>query len=783
MPAPRYWIVRLQTVTLLLPHAVSGLVLEDYNIRGGADPTGGSYLYWNSGTRFFSNAAEALGLGTYEEKDWNGDRDEEISVSVAAGGRVAIFQYYNDTVRGPAEDPFYSLQAGMPQFSFTYHNPSASAVLVSLAVEISGSRMVPLPGTTWQLASGQVGEYSINLATNSKFAELVDGWSGGALRFTLIQETPDGIPSTVEYDDFRLMEAVSVPREPTPLDISPDEWTKTDQLGWLHGEQQDIAWSPSLGWLSHKYFPWIYQDVLGWVYCSETEDDEDWYLFSPAEGHFFHSPQSRFWAYRFRLGDWQNLVTGEHFFQGSTWLRSVATGQPDDVPGNWSLSFQPKPALAEILGRPDPEVPVYGLYCWAGEYIAHREFINTMGWRQFRLSGPINDEVVRAYSEDGARVMFTIAARDPFTSEWRNAASFDTLEDFIADFLEDITRVLDRYGPEGTFWQQNPGLTHKPIEAIEIFNEPNFWYLNMTKAEYDAGEETPELKEERIGIYAQLLPAAYAHIKENWPSITVVGFGGGGAASADVGFISAVHGTPTFSMPAYDVLSTHPYVRPVPPEANSIRAWGNYSITRNHQTIRSVMAASGAANKPVWWTELGWSVEDGFFANDGEGTIPRSLQAAYYIRSYARALRLGVERLTFMSIVDTDSVNFGLLDRNGTLRPSAHAVQNMISLMPHPRLLATVLETSDDSVCAYTFDPDVNDPGDFPITMAWSVRNDNARLELLWDVTATGALTINADQLELIDMAGNATLHRREDGPLAIQLGPYPVYIRPVDGF
>jgi hypothetical protein len=37
-----------------------------------------------------------------------------------------------------------------------------------------------------------------------------------------------------------------------------------------------------------------------------------------------------------------------------------------------------------------------------------------------------------------------------------------------------------RYGPSGTFWQENPSLPQYPITVFEIGNEPNFWNKNPT---------------------------------------------------------------------------------------------------------------------------------------------------------------------------------------------------------------------------------------------------------------------------------------------------------------
>jgi polysaccharide biosynthesis protein PslG len=50
-------------------------------------------------------------------------------------------------------------------------------------------------------------------------------------------------------------------------------------------------------------------------------------------------------------------------------------------------------------------------------------------------------------------------------------------------------RLVDRYGPNGTIWQQNPGVTPRPITAWQIWNEPNlkqYWYPKPNAGQYQS---------------------------------------------------------------------------------------------------------------------------------------------------------------------------------------------------------------------------------------------------------------------------------------------------------
>jgi len=449
--------------------------------------------------------------------------------------------------------------------------------------------------------------------------------------------------------------------------------------------------------------------------------------------------------------------------------------QPKTIPGQWKMAEQPLPPLKDIVGRPATRRPVYGLYCWASEYIRYHDHIRKIGFTNFRLSGPMDDQCMKLYAADEVEVMATLATRvyESFSGgkkDWRNRATYDTDEAFIADYLAGVDKFLTRWGPGGTFFKDNPDLPRRPIRFIEIWNEPNFWYLDadrMVPPKDEADRLATEARREKL--YAKMLPAAYQFIKKKWPDVQVVGFGAGGAAHADVRFIKNVHAANPAVARSYDVLSTHPYVRPAPPETDYVRPWGQYSIAGGLAEIRKAMQKAGTSDRPIWYTELNWTItqEEGGAYKTGKRDTTALLAAAYWVRSYALALRLGAERLNFMSIVDTDNCNSGLLNRDGSWRPSAHAVKTMIELMPHPQLIAAEADGA-DGCYAYWFRANAGggDTAD-RVLMAWKVDGPGT-LEVAWPY----------GKAKVTDMLGNERIVESHEKRLSVEIGPCPVYIQ-----
>jgi|GEM_PF-1463522 len=433
--------------------------------------------------------------------------------------------------------------------------------------------------------------------------------------------------------------------------------------------------------------------------------------------------------------------------------------QPTTIPGEYSVGAQPFPAAASIIARPAQTLPVYGLYTWGYEYMQNRENIKNVGWRSVRLAGTITDEYMTALAQDGMEVMVTaeMSVMTPGLSISRNDYASD--EVYIQTYVAEIQKLLTRYGPNGTFFSENPTVPYRPILFVEILNEPNFHYMIRDR------EPRPEVEAEREALYAKVLTAAYKAVKASWSEVSVIGFAAGGASAGDVRFFQNVLKKDADIIKNFDIWSTHPYITPVSPGANKIEGWGRYSIASTMQTNREMMKK--VADKPVWFTEIGWQISqaDGGRYNIWDTPVPPLLQAAYVTEMYAIAMRLGVERTHIMFATDTDGFNGGFFLQDKSWRPSAYAVQNMISLMPNPKLTG-VIHDGADGTYAYKFLADTTDASANDVTMVWNVGGAKT-ITLPWgEPTAL-----------VYDMLGSEQVITATGGNITLDIGACPMYV------
>ncbi len=147
--------------------------------------------------------------------------------------------------------------------------------------------------------------------------------------------------------------------------------------------------------------------------------------------------------------------------------------------------------------------------------------------------------------------------------------------------------LVDRYGPEGEFWDLftvlHPGAAARPITAWQISNEPN-----------DSSYSRPiETAPER---YAELLMLSDQVIAAHDPGARVISAGVFGTPSDGTNswrFLRRMYAVDGVAE-SFDALGLHPY-------AGNLKGVA-YQIER----VRQVMDRHDDRTKPMWITELGW---------------------------------------------------------------------------------------------------------------------------------------------------------------------------------
>lgn len=444
------------------------------------------------------------------------------------------------------------------------------------------------------------------------------------------------------------------------------------------------------------------------------------------------------------------------------------TQREEDPEGReWTLYPPNFPPMEEVLAAVPPPCSPAGIYCWPQEYEAAHKEIAAMGIRAVRMAGPWGaaDGAMRAAATTGTDVFFTLMIGEDLAAYRQGRRpNFASDAAFARAFQDSVSTFLLRFGPGGSFEGENGVLS--PLVGIGIWNEPNFQYMIPNTGDQAADEAARE------ALYPLLVKAGHAAVREHAPSIRVVGFSSGGADFADERFIRHVHAANPELAEFYDVLATHPYNKGAPPEARKINFWGQYSIADGRAVIRDLYREIGIAEKPVWYTELGWAIarkHGGRFPstpNRVRNVVTPDLQAAYVVRAWLLALRLQVERVFIMNLHDTDGFNAGFIDRDShEWRPVAHAARYFNATLPHPRLAGSVFDGA-DGLYGYRYKADHTEPDSPDVWVFWNVAGPR-QIELPWPAASA----------RLTDMVGNEREVEVEAGTLKLNVGPYPLYL------
>ncbi|HEY2716638.1 MAG TPA: hypothetical protein VGI73_10520 [Solirubrobacterales bacterium] len=154
-------------------------------------------------------------------------------------------------------------------------------------------------------------------------------------------------------------------------------------------------------------------------------------------------------------------------------------------------------------------------------------------------------------------------------------------------------QAVERYGPRGTFWSENPQLPRDPIHTWQIWNEPNFKYFVVRP---NPGEYGRLVKRSARAIHAAdlgadvLLGGLFARpgeAREFKPP----------RAFTAVEFLELMFNRAPGVKASFDGVALHPYTT------------SYLTIPAEIEEVRSLLRRRGAGSKGLWLTELGWSSE------------------------------------------------------------------------------------------------------------------------------------------------------------------------------
>jgi hypothetical protein len=357
-----------------------------------------------------------------------------------------------------------------------------------------------------------------------------------------------------------------------------------------------------------------------------------------------------------------------------------------------------------------PEPPLYGLYTWAGNYVKYADDIEKVGITSVRCGGwgqkDVADKAALIAAKKGVIISPSLGLGGLSHSRTM------PVEEALAKYREVAREAVRRYGPGGTLWKENPDVKPMPIRYWQIWNEPNIEFLNPG--------ESGLL---RTQLYAKLLKAAGEEIRKLDPGAKIVAFntaGGcqylGSGVPPDgmwqklkyIGWRKFIRDVTDLVGPkSYDIIGTHPYTKPKPPEGR---------VDKGIEMLGELFKEK-KFTKPIWFTEVGFPLE---YPRNQQVRDERQ-QACFTTRLYAISAAHGVKTVQIMYVTDIiygpdkSRRSFGFFTAPGQWREQAKATRVMARLIPDPRKNVKIISEGTGDVWVYQFEG----PSRRPVIMAW----------------------------------------------------------------
>ena len=277
-----------------------------------------------------------------------------------------------------------------------------------------------------------------------------------------------------------------------------------------------------------------------------------------------------------------------------------------------------------------------------------------------------SDNLMAATSRDGIDVLAIIDYSAPWaSSDPSGGGDIHYPPSDPADFARFSAAVAQRYGTGGDFWRQNPGITARPLTAMEIWNEPfGHWFW---KPEPD------------LTAYLGLVRATIAAVDRVQPNMRILIAGDALEYRNDgqVPWLERLLEEDPEIPSLIDAWAIHPY-----PDPPGLPAWYSPKDPRYgvrgavEETIRISEAAQ--TGLPIWITEVGWCTAGGAC-----GDVDEQQQTEYLLDVLASAVTMWdstVEKVFVYSFDRSTGIagdregNYGLRRSDGSAKPAWEAL-------------------------------------------------------------------------------------------------------------
>jgi hypothetical protein len=333
-----------------------------------------------------------------------------------------------------------------------------------------------------------------------------------------------------------------------------------------------------------------------------------------------------------------------------------------------------------------PPPPFYGLYVWCST-LSSRDWlmgrIKEVGFKIISSAIEVDektDEGMRQCARNGIQVV-GIYGPNRFVKEMD-----------LDGWRAGLKQRVERYGPGGSFWKENPDLPANPIFYWSFASEPG---TEMKPP----GEMLPD------EAYCKFMQAGYEVVKGYNRNLVVVAMSptGGFAGIPSMTYVDPkrkIMGPQAFTEGVharggakyYDVYDLHCFTFPMPPDTGGtapLLKWLNSETGKYGKP------------KPVWFVDWGFPMAYGL---ERPFHLTKDQSADYALRGLLLSAAHGVQTITYTYYGDQFSKTgqkgkglrykgYGIFTRDGNLRIQAKTIKLMIDLIPdRPKLLEKICD-------------------------------------------------------------------------------------------